>query len=67
MQSGVKGNGDYFVEVLVFIEPAEEGMEGEEELNLFGLCVGPVSSVLAEDFEEGHRRLIIILQVLVNH
>lgn len=55
VQFGVKGDGDYFFEVLVLVEPAEEGMEGEEELDLFSLCVGPVPSVLAEDFEKGHR------------
>lgn len=62
LDTRVKGNGDYLVEVLMLVEFAEEGMKGEEELDLLYLCLGPVSAILAEDLENGHRCLIIILQ-----
>lgn len=45
----IKGNSDYLVEVLMLVELAEEGMEGEEEFDLLYLCLGPVPSILAED------------------
>ena len=62
LQPRVKGQRDYLIEVLVLVEPAEEGMEGEEELDFLDLCLGPVASIPAEDLEKGHSCLIIILQ-----
>jgi hypothetical protein len=52
---------DYCIEIYVFIEFVVEGIEYKEEFDLFDLICCPMSFIFAEDIDDSHDVIIILL------